>query len=272
MNIKVGIAQTINSTKIEQNFKQIMIGLQSFQTTGVNLVLFPECSLSGFSAKMKEFSIKTLEPYLQKIQNWCKQTGINVVIPTALVENGSIYNSGFWITSTERHKFYKIGLTESEKKFFSIPEENQCKVFQCNHFNFGILICYEAENEPWSYFKKGDVDTILWPGYWGWKLDDKWDMYREPEKLNTIFKNMASWETPLLQSNFASNDIDGHIGPGPEGLSFVIGHDNQLIMKGQHHQIGGLVVELSKKNNQTKVTKCFSLEFGSLIAGPLGRN
>lgn len=122
MQIKVGIGQIRNSTQIRQNFSEIMSLLSSFQDTGVRLVVFPECSLSGFTAKMK------------------------------------------------------------------------------------------------------------------------------------------SWKIPLLQSNFASNNLEGHAGSGPEGLSFVVGHDNRLISRGPHLEVGGFIVELSKRENQSQVSECFPLE------------
>lgn len=254
MKIKVGIAQIQNSTDIEQNFSQIMSLLLSFENTGVSLILFPECSLSGFTTKMKECSKETLTPYLNAIKNWSEKKNINVVLPTAFVDKGSVYNSGFWIKGNEHIEFYKLGLTESEKKFFSTPNQCTRKVFSVNDFNFAVLLCFEAEHEPWSYFKKGEADAILWPGYWGWTPNEKWTDHRDSERSNPIFKNMTSWKVPLLQSNFASNDLEGHVGAGPEGLSFVVGHDNQLILRGPHLQIGGLVAELSKESGHTQVT------------------
>ncbi len=46
--IKVGVTQIKNSISIKDNFYSIMRALKHFQLTDTDLILFPECSLSGF--------------------------------------------------------------------------------------------------------------------------------------------------------------------------------------------------------------------------------
>lgn len=260
MTINVGIAQTPNSTDLAKNFKSIFSLLDKFKLAEVDVVLFPECSLSGFSAKMKECTLEVVQPYLDQIQAWTDQTGIEVVLPTAIAENDRVYNSGRWFRGSENIPFYKIGLTDSEKKFFSVPDSPSPKVFEVRGFKFAVLICFEAEHQPWTYFGDGEVDAILWPGYWGWTLESGWSEEKEPGKPNLIFANVAQWKLPVLQSNFAFNDLEGYSGSGPEGLSFVIGRDNQLAMRGLHRQTGAIVVKLEKNSETTVISSCLQLD------------
>jgi len=259
MTLNVGIAQTPNSLDVERNFQSIKSLLPRFEEAGVDVVLFPECSLSGFSAKMKECTADLLKPYLEDIQSWTKKTSIEVVLPTALAKNGSVYNSGWWFKQHEANQFYKLGLTDSEKKFFSIPDESYSKVFEVKGFRFALLICYEIEHAPWTYFQPNEVDAILWPGYWGWDLESKWEAEKAPGKVNPIFSNVNCWKVPVLQSNFAFNDLEGHSGAGPEGLSFIIDAKNRLLERGAHQRVGGLLVTLEKKDGETLIRKCVSL-------------
>ena len=259
MKINVGIAQIPNSADLEKNFSSIMTLLERFKAADVDLVLFPECSLSGFTAKMKECNLALIKPYLDQIRAWANQSGIDVVLPTAVAEHGRVYNCGYWFKAGGSNAFYKIGLTESEKKFFSQPEIQSPKVFETKGFRFAVLICFEAQHEPWAYFKNGEVDAILWPGYWGWTPEDQWGSEKEPGKPNLIYSNLAHWRLPILQANFAMNDLEGHSGAGPEGLSFVIGPDNLLIGRGPHKQSGGLVVALQKDASVTTISKCIPL-------------
>lgn len=254
--LSVGIAQIPNSTDVSKNFEAIYGLLQKFETTNVDVILFPECSLSGFTSKMKECTDAVLNPYVEKVQSWVNRTGIEVVLPTAIVESEKVFNSGFWFKENECERFYKIGLTDSEKKFFSVPADERSKVFKIKGYNVAVLICFEIEHGPWTYFEKEQVDAILWPGYWGWKLEDTWTEKREQEKLNPIFKNMTAWQIPILQSNFACNDLDGHTGAGPEGLSFVVNSNNELIRKGAHLKSAGFIVSLDKVNGKTIVIGC----------------
>lgn len=257
--LSVGIAQIPNSADISKNFENICGLLEKFKKTDVDVILFPECSLSGFTSKMRECSKEALVPYILKMQNWVNQTGIEVVLPTARVENEKIFNSGYWFKENENQRFYKTGLTDSEKNFFSLPSDLSPKVFHLKNYKLAVLICFEIEHSPWTYFEKGAADAILWPGYWGWTLEDKWADKKLQGKPNQVFINMASWQMPILQSNFAYNDLDGHKGVGPEGLSFVIDQDNKHIFTGPHLEKNGFIVTLDKINNRTVVTNCRSL-------------
>lgn len=251
--INVGIAQISNTTSIEENFKSIKNLLNQFEKTDSDLVLFPECSLSGFTAKMKDCTLEVLNPYIDEIQNWANTFDIEVVLPSAFVENDKVYNSGFWFKKNDYHQFYKLGLTESEKKFFSTPNFDTKKVFQVGDYRFGILICFEAEHSPWKYFSNGSVDAILWPGYWGWTQENKWELNRDDDRLNPIYQNMAEWKCPLLQSNFAKNNLDNHKGSGPEGLSFIINADNKLVHRGAHLREDGFIVRMNKKDGKVSI-------------------
>ena len=257
--LSVGISQIPNSADIAKNFENICALLEKFEKTDVDVILFPECSLSGFTSKMRECSKEILAPYILKIQNWVRQTGIEVVLPTAIVENEKIFNSGYWFKENEHQRFYKTGLTDSEKSFFSLPSDFSPKVFQVKDYSLALLICFEIEHAPWTYFRDGSADLILWPGYWGWTIEDKWANEKQQGKPNQVFINMATWQIPILQSNFAYNDLDGHKGAGPEGLSFVIDQDNKNIFKGPHLEKNGFIVSLNKINNRTVVTNCRSL-------------
>jgi predicted amidohydrolase len=93
--LSIGAAQTRNSTEVQNNFASIVEHLKKFEREAVDLILFPECSLSGCSAKMKACTREFLSEYLQSMQSWVNDTGIDVVLPTAIVEAEGVYNSAF---------------------------------------------------------------------------------------------------------------------------------------------------------------------------------
>lgn len=253
MKFKVGIAQTPNSTELEKNFAAIDSFLQQFEFAGVELVVFPECSLSGFSAKMKECDRATLLPYLNQVQEWTNRTGIEVALPTAIVEGGHIFNSGFWFKPGSAQQFFKVGLTDSETKFFSVPLGSTPKVFFLNGIRFGVLMCFEAQHGPWDYFDSGQVDVILWPGYWGWTAESCWREGTSPNEPNLIYLNQRVWKAPILQANFAFNDLEEYSGSGPEGLSVVIDSDNSLVYRGAHRKAEGFVVAIERQKERFRV-------------------
>jgi len=260
MTIKVGVAQIVNSTDIEENFRSIFTFLERFEKAGVDFILFPECCLSGFSARMKKCSLASLSPYLNKIQEWVDRTAVDVALPTAFVQDERVYNSGYWFKRGERLPFFKMGLTDSEKKFFSVPNEPASKVFRVRNYRFAILICFEAENEPWSYFQNRDVDAVLWPGYWGWTLEDQWNPVKASGMPNAIYLNAAHWKVPIIQANFSKNALGDNRKTGPEGLSVVIDQDNKMVHRGPHKLAGGFIVSLKKEEEKTSIAFCTTLQ------------
>lgn len=257
--ISIGVAQIANSLEVERNFQAILSFLEQFKKAEVDVVVFLECSLSGFSAKMKECTFDFLSPYLERIQTWSNESNIEIVLPTALVDGEKIYNSGFWFKGNIKTQFYKLGLTESEKTFFAVPDYETPKVFQLKDFKCGLLICKEVQLEPYQYIGSSEIDFILWPGYWGWTKDCRWQSSTDG-KENLIFSNSLKWKNPIVQANFAFNDLGGQSGPGPEGVSMVIDSDNRLLFQGSHLSESGFIVQISKVDNNAVVTECLSLQ------------
>lgn len=249
--IKVAVVQIQNSNDYQSNFNQIFGFLKSLEQKEIDLVLFPECSLSGFTAKMKDCTLDILEDYFKKIEDWSSLNNKAVILPTAIVED-KIYNSGYVFSKGTRSRFYKHGLTESEKKFFSVPDEVSSKIYSLNGYRFSLLICLEAQLDPFAYFNLGEVDFILWPGYWGWTLSDQWSAIKNENEENLVFKNMQQWKVPLIQANFSRNG-EGLPIPGPQGLSVVVDHNNQLVSRGDFENESAIIVTLDKNSEQTFV-------------------
>ena len=229
--ITVGVAQIKNSIEVADNFTSIKKCLDFFADSNVDLVLFPECSLSGFSIKMEECTEDVLQPYLDFVESWSIQKDKAVILPTALRKK-RIFNAAYFFYRNEKKIFYKYGLTDSEKHFFSIPEDEILKIFSIKDYQLAVLMCAEAEQSPWGFIKPGEVDVILWPGYWGWGISDKWGDKKASGESNLVYKNMNEWRVPLIQSNFSSNDLKDYRDSGPHGRSVFVNSDNRLYGEG----------------------------------------
>jgi predicted amidohydrolase len=254
--LKIGVAQTQNSIEIEENFTSIASFLKCFEKTDVQLVVFPECALSGFSAKIKECSIDRLHPHLESVRHWSLRTGIQVVLPTAIFEQGQVYNSGFWIHGNEIRRFQKLGLTESEERFFSVAPDNRQKVFEVNGYKCALLICREAQLPAATYFAPGEADLVLWPGYWGWTAQSIWGPLSEENRPNSVFENMSLWKTPIIQANFARNNLGDTRSTGPEGLSVVVDESNILQYRAPQKQESAFVVTLDRLEGRCVLKAC----------------
>ena len=63
---------------------------------------------------------------------------------------------------------------------------------------------------------------------WGWNEGDTWQEFKSEGEPNLIFQNMKAWKKPLIQSNFAYNDLSDHRDSGPHGLSMFVNSNNTL--------------------------------------------
>lgn len=255
--LKIGVAQIRNRIDVKDNFLTILKCLKAFEFNKPDVILFPECALSGFSSKIKDSTLEVLKPYLDKVGDWTRKNKVTVFLPTALKSGDAIYNTGFCFKNGEVDQFFKLGLTETEKKFFSIPKHPTSKVFKVNGFRIGLLICYEAEMNPYEYFDKGSVDLMLWPGYWGWDKEDNWSSNKKNGEENKIFKNMSEWKVPLIQSNFSFNDLNDYRATGPHGLSMFVNSDNQLIGQGGFEEEGCYLMVLNKLKGIQSIESLF---------------
>jgi predicted amidohydrolase len=248
--LKIGVTQIKNSANIEENYHTIQKALKVFESTDVDVILFPECALSGFTGKLNGCTLDLLDDYLTDIESWSKRNNKFVFLPTALVSEGKVFNTGFLFGNQKTQRFYKQGLTESELTFFSTPSEDSNKIFTIKGYNLAILICIEAELDPWKFFKEGDADIILWPGYWGWEKGETWKELKKDGEPNLTFENMKKWKVPLIQSNFAFNDLGGHSGAGPHGLSMFVNSDNKLYQSGDFDSESCYEVHISNNEIQ----------------------
>lgn len=252
--ISVGVAQIRNTVSLERNFETVRAFLRRFAFEKVDLALFPECGLSGFSANARECSRQHLTACVRELETWSRETGITIALPSALREGDRCFNAGFWISPSGTETFFKIGLTAAERTFFVAPEQSQ-KIFQAAGLRFGVLICCEIQEPPFTSLAEADV--ILWPGYWGWTPEDSWGAMDDNGKPNRVFANIEVWKRPVIQANFAGNDFKGE--SGPQGLSVVIDADNRLVHRARHSVESGFIVSLEKGADGVRVAGCRDL-------------
>lgn len=245
--IRIGVAQICNSTSLEQNVHNIRQCLKVFESTPVDLVLFPECALSGFSSQIGKCNPDVLGKYLNEFRQWSSAHHKMLIIPSA-VADGKIYNSGYVFFEDYMEQFYKVGLTDSEKKFFSVPEDYKKQIFELKGYKFSLLICLEAQLDASAYFSQGELDFVLWPGYWGWEKSDEWSAHKSDGSDNQVYLNVDYWSVPLIQANFSHNDDDDDFRKtGPHGLSVVVDQENKLVYRASYEEQECFVVELDSQ-------------------------
>ena len=228
------MTQIKNSLNVEENFQTIKKALKIFASSDVDLILFPECGLSGFSGKLNGNTYEALYNYFQEVEKWSLKYRKYVFLPSAITKDQVNYNSGYLFGNDKPIQFFKLGLTKSERTFFSTPTHETKKIFKIKGYNLALVICFEAELSFDQYFKEGQVDVVLWPGYWGWQKGESWKEKKISGEANIVYENMTKWKIPLIQANFAFNDLREHRGKGPHGMSMFVNSDNTLAGSGDY--------------------------------------
>lgn len=244
MTLKIVSVQLPNSTDLAANLARIWSALERAAAVSADLVLFPECTISGFSAKMGRYTLDDLAPHLRRIEAWAAAHKLCVVLPSGVMLDDARYNVAFVLRDGPRLSIFKRGLTPSELGFFSAPATSD-RSFLCRGYRCAVLICAEAEQPAWSHLDQ-NVDLVLWPGYWGWSLDEPWAELREGGSPCPLFANQRQWARPMIQSNFSGNALgDGRQG-GPSGLSVFIRRDGAVAGRGAHAQEGAWLLTLTE--------------------------
>lgn len=258
MKVRVALAQIPNTADIVQNKESILKHLQMVEKHQPDLVLFPECALSGFSTAVLDMCFQSCKSAVEEIKEWTRHGSATVVLPTAWPENFGVLNAGFILRNGRiLGEFFKEGLTESERQLFMVPKRENGRMFSVRGVRFAMLICAEAQKRAWEYFDQGSADVILWPGYWRWKKEDCWSSKSRNKENDLVHMNVRLWRVPLLQANFCFNDKSDQRKLSPEGRSVIIDGANCHRHSAPALKSSGSIVELVQEGDGARVLKCF---------------
>ncbi len=155
--IKIGLAQTNPIVgNLEYNFSKIMKYINDAKLKGVQLIIFPELTITGYSPQdliVKPAFIKKNLQILDKISSEIP-AGIATILGFINKEKGNIYNSAALIQKGRPiQKRYKTLLPNydvfDEKRYFTSAKENKPLKFEFNgkSLNLGIQICEDIWDE-----------------------------------------------------------------------------------------------------------------------------
>jgi predicted amidohydrolase len=83
-SLRVGISQIPNTTDIRSNLATILQCIRLHASNGTDIVVFPECSLTGFSAEVRSLDFTKVDEAIQSIHLTIEQLKITVVVPSVL--------------------------------------------------------------------------------------------------------------------------------------------------------------------------------------------
>lgn len=163
----IGAYQFAVTKNISANFEIIKKAILQAAHSGVNLLVFPECALTGYppydieKASLVDFG--KLDSVYWQLQNIVNDNHICVIVGTITKESNKYYNSAIaFIPYKEKIIYNKRGLWGWDKENFSIGNDNG--VFDMEGWRIGIRICFEVRFPEFFrelYKEQTDLNIIL---------------------------------------------------------------------------------------------------------------
>ena len=165
--MKIGIVQMPMSWQLATNMDFICQVIKDF--AHLDVLVFPELAVTGFHRKLREVTPADLSDAMATIQACCAACGVLVFLGHPIWQDDAVYNgfSGINEHGELAVSWAKVGLTDSEKTFFTAGAERDVFAHELGRFN--AFICREANDHQWfiNEVKGQKADVIFWPSYIG---------------------------------------------------------------------------------------------------------
>ncbi len=141
--LKVAAAQMKFCPGIEQNVANIIAMIERAASDGADIVLFPECAVTGYNCDFAMISAGEIDSGLEKIAAAARQTRCNVLVGSPTFAGRKRFNSlvVFNRRGREIFRYSKIHLTPRDARWFR--PGNALALFHLDGVPCTAIICHE---------------------------------------------------------------------------------------------------------------------------------
>lgn len=144
--MKIAAYQFDVSGNIMENFEKIEKAISMAKDNSVELIIFPECALTGYPPRDIENSscvdFELVNTICSKLQMLADEKEISIILGT-IYKDDAIYNRVILFQPNKKKQFYdKRALWGWDKDNFA--EGNSEGVFEIGDVTIGIRICFEV--------------------------------------------------------------------------------------------------------------------------------
>ena len=156
----------------EANRQKIVVRIRETVARAAQLIIFPECALTGYCFDSLEEAVQFAEPQdgpsAQAIASVCQETGAYAVVGFIEAEDGKYYNSAMLVGPQGVVGSYrKIHLPFLGVDRFLTPGDCPFHIFNLPFGKIGINICYDASfPEASRVLKLLGAELVVLPTNW----------------------------------------------------------------------------------------------------------
>jgi len=164
--MRIAAYQFAVSGDINDNYKEIVSAILTSKSNSVQLVIFPECSLTGYPPRdiqsSSEVDFDLVEFKCSEFQNLADENDISFLIGTIYRDKG-IRNRAILFRPGKPCEFYdKKALWGWDKDNFVSGSEDG--IFEVDGISIGVRICFEIRFPEYFrqlYRRKTDINVVL---------------------------------------------------------------------------------------------------------------
>jgi len=249
--LKVAAVQMRSSRDLEANIQATIDHLQECAKKGVEVAVFPECSLTGYYNDVIRASAEAqLEKAIQAVAGACREFKIGAIVGCPTRHKDKLYNSAIVIDSRGRvvERYHKIQLAEE----WPVGGDHLC-VFYLNGVPCSVIICHdERYPELVRLPVLAGARVIFYLSHEsGLRFEDKIGPYRAQIQARAVENNVF-----IAQANAPANADS----TGSHGQSRLIAPDGNILKEASMFKadvlVGDFVLsQATARNARQSVTR-----------------
>ena len=261
--MKIAAYQFAVTSDIDKNFEIVLKAVRAAEGKGIELVIFPECALTGYPPLDMESSLDVdfskVKECCNKLQSLCDETGVAFILGTIAKENDKIYNRAiFFRPESEQLTYDKRALWGWDRDNFSCKTDSNTNdsnngeccsnirkkteiltpgIVDYKGFRIGIRICFEIRFPEYFrelYRKQTDINVVLFYDVTDEENTDRYNMIKGHIQTRAV-ENVCTFIT--------SNTIK----PYQTAPTAIFGRSGQILAECPRNKEAFVEYDLEKK-------------------------
>jgi len=218
--LKTGVAQIALSDKIDTNMKKLSAFAKQAADLRLDILCFPECSLTGYMRDFHDIRKGDIEMALGIIHEQAVGCNLDLLVGAPYFENDSMFNAAVLLRSdNSRAVYFKNMLTEFDQKYFTKGEGTIS--FEVNGIKCGVLICRDQNSSRLAhmYAREGVSAIFLLAAHYypPAETQKKFDKNRALPIARAVENGVYVLKANAVGSQDAAVSLGGSLIVSPEG-------------------------------------------------------